>query len=653
MTITPILWLLAFIPALIALYFLKLRRQEKVVSSTILWRRSIEDMHVNAPLQKLRRSILLLLQLLVLCGLIFALWRPRTKEEGVGGRNLVVLLDTSASMAAKEDGAVRFEATKAKARELISAMAPGDRMALLTFSSQTQTKVPLSEDTRALLAAVDSLEVTTAPTRLIQAITNAGALAEALVASEIHVLGDGCYEDLTQLPDEMKRLRIEFFSQATPRQNIGITNFDVRQSFEVEPRTEALAFVENLGSTEWRGTIGLYSEDVLQDARELELDPGKSEAVIFDCSRVAPGIIRVEIESDDALDSDDTAWAIVREAKPVRVVVVGEDNLWLDLALRANRTIEHRRIPMATYEAAVVGVSNEDVPANLNADVVIFDRRAPPGPPQLPAIYIACLPTSDAISMGDDADTPLTAEVVEEPTIIDWDNGHPVNRFLIYTNVYLQKSMVIEPKPGVQSLVDTDEGTIIATVAYRDPGGMPTSAIVIGFDIFESNWPFGHHSFPIFFSNAVTWLRQQREGSEKSRYRSGEPVIFRPDLASQGEASEAVRSGLGAARVRTPSGALVVPGRDEYGGLVLSSTDEIGVYEVIVGGETLARIPVSLLSAKESRLVPQEEISFGEYTVEVSDKRQEERRDLWKWFAGAAVVFLLIEWYVYNRRMGL
>ena len=49
MTFTPLLWILAFIPALIALYFLKLKRQERVVSSTLLWRRSLEELHVNAP----------------------------------------------------------------------------------------------------------------------------------------------------------------------------------------------------------------------------------------------------------------------------------------------------------------------------------------------------------------------------------------------------------------------------------------------------------------------------------------------------------------------------------------------------------------------------------------------------------------------------
>ena len=64
------------IPALLILYFLKLRRRELAVSSTFLWKKSIQDLQVNSPFQKLRRNLLLLLQLILLALLLLALARP-------------------------------------------------------------------------------------------------------------------------------------------------------------------------------------------------------------------------------------------------------------------------------------------------------------------------------------------------------------------------------------------------------------------------------------------------------------------------------------------------------------------------------------------------------------------------------------------------
>src|SRR5881394_1874497 len=87
-----------FIPLLLILYFLKLRRRETAVPSTLLWRKAIQDLQVNAPFQKLRRNLLLLLQMLLLLLLLLALSRPVVSYAPGAGKATVVLIDRSASM---------------------------------------------------------------------------------------------------------------------------------------------------------------------------------------------------------------------------------------------------------------------------------------------------------------------------------------------------------------------------------------------------------------------------------------------------------------------------------------------------------------------------------------------------------------------------
>ena len=216
MTWAPILWLLSFLPALVALYFLKLKRQDVVISSTLLWKRSLEDLHVNAPFQKMRKSWLLLLQLLILMALIAASWRLKFAGDHMSGRNLIVLIDNSASTGAREDEGTRLDLAKREALELISSMDEADRAALLTFSSKTATLQPLTGDKSLLASRIRGIQSVALPTHLDQALVVAYSLAETLPDSAVHVFGDGCYGDLSSLPPEAKRMSVEFVSRSTP-----------------------------------------------------------------------------------------------------------------------------------------------------------------------------------------------------------------------------------------------------------------------------------------------------------------------------------------------------------------------------------------------------------------------------------------------------
>src|SRR3954463_1139229 len=84
-----------FIPLLLILYFLKLRRREMTVPSTLLWKKAIQDLQVNAPFQRLRRNLLLLLQLLLLLLLLLALARPVANFSPGAGKMTVILIDRS------------------------------------------------------------------------------------------------------------------------------------------------------------------------------------------------------------------------------------------------------------------------------------------------------------------------------------------------------------------------------------------------------------------------------------------------------------------------------------------------------------------------------------------------------------------------------
>src|SRR5689334_8395124 len=158
-----LLWLLPMAGLIILMYILKLRRKDVVVSSTFLWRQVIRDVQANAPFQKLRKNLLLFLQLLLAALVIFALSRPFVRANSVGGRNIVLLMDVSASMQATDVSPSRLDAAKRKAHEIVNNLKPGDRVMVLAAGARPRSMTGFTEERPQIHSAIDSLTAQDTP----------------------------------------------------------------------------------------------------------------------------------------------------------------------------------------------------------------------------------------------------------------------------------------------------------------------------------------------------------------------------------------------------------------------------------------------------------------------------------------------------------
>ncbi|MGB4871844.1 MAG: BatA and WFA domain-containing protein, partial [Candidatus Promineifilaceae bacterium] len=157
--LTPAFLLLGLLAVpIIVMYMLRLRRREVTVSSTLLWQKLLRDREANAPWQKLRRNLLLILQLLILAALVLALARPFLPSPSVITGSTVLLLDGSASMQATDAAPSRFAAAKTEAAQLIGDLSGGSQMTLIQVGHTPAVLASASSDKTALRRALDAAQ---------------------------------------------------------------------------------------------------------------------------------------------------------------------------------------------------------------------------------------------------------------------------------------------------------------------------------------------------------------------------------------------------------------------------------------------------------------------------------------------------------------
>jgi von Willebrand factor type A domain/Aerotolerance regulator N-terminal len=512
------LWLLALIVPLVALYVLKIRRERMRVASTWLWAAAERDLLAQSPFKRLVAQVPLLLQLAALVLLALALGRPATRGGAILGEHVAIVVDTSASMSAKDaHTTTRMAAARQAAHEVVQSLGPDADALLVDAGHDALVAAPLDRDRRRLDAAIDRLRARDVEGRLGRAVALAADRLRALAGTKrLVVITDG---DLAQ-PGSLANvsLPLDVIRVGSPVDNAAIVRVDVRDGVDPTSRhdeVQAFALVANYGKKRRDLFVTLHQKNVVEPlaSRRIQLQPGESTPVVLTFepakSDVGTGLI-VELEPGDAMPVDDRAYARVPLGRELPVVMAPKDaSPWFQRALLADPDVDLMGTSLAALgtadvpDGALVVVTGACPPVTPGGDLLVLDP--PPG---------RCR-------------SSVVGDKIDHPAITSWAESDARMRFLTLDGVVLSSAREIETDGPEQSLVRTRQGTVVSDIS--EPG---RSGTLISFAAGDSNWPL-KASFVLFVRNVLELARAHRARGVTGPAETGEPLTVRvpPDVS--------------------------------------------------------------------------------------------------------------------------
>ncbi|HEV8643254.1 MAG TPA: VWA domain-containing protein [Methylomirabilota bacterium] len=592
---------------LVLLYFLKVRRRQQTVPSLLLWDPSLRDREASAFFQRLQRDPLLILQILALLALTLALARPAVTVMGQGARKVVVVLDTSASMKARDVGSSRFAVARSQAAALVGRLGEGAEVMVIETGVHPRVLAPLSRERERAVAAIRAAQPRDLPHRVSEAVRTARALVGADPRAAIYVFTDGAFT-LPATP-EIADPRLRWVGVGQGGRNVGITNLAVRKSYYGSYDYQAFASFVNYSAQTQTFTFTLEIDGTPIAEKPLTLEPNVRRAVVLPFSHTGGGTVKASVDLRDDLATDNVAYAVLPPPRKIQVLLVSQGNLFLEKVLRTDPQVA---LEVQTPEQYQGGMGE--------ADVVVLDSVTPPRVGAGRFIFVNTVPP----------DVPLEAlGRIERPVIMDWDRAHPVMRHVELAKVVIEDALRVRPLAAGRPLVEAMGGPLIYALEEPD-----RKAIFFGFDLFKTDFPL-RVAFPLILSNGLRWLHPAGLDQSSLQLAVGQPILL------------PVAHGVSEVTVTTPGGRRV-KAHVTRGVVSFTETDEVGVYTLgTARGEM--RVAVNLADAEESNIAPRPLPAASGRDPEAATPIPIQR-ELWQLFVLIAVILLVIEGALYLRR---
>jgi hypothetical protein len=620
-------WLFLLLIPLVIFYFLKLKRPRMEIASLALWRQVISDQRVNSPFQKFKRNLLLLLQIIALCLIALAAMQPFLRGNVGEAQRVPILIDCSASMAARDEktGTTRLELAKEQVRQLIADLLPGQQLTLIAVNSTAQRLTEFTDNKPVLLAALESIETTDVPSRLEEGLQLAQALTKTFSIDTVRLYSDGNLPtrpapngDPLAVVDFDLSFQLDFQQLPPAGANIGITAINARRAsvdrWDVFVRVEGCAAVSTKAEVEM-----LAGGEPLGAAETVILGPGESQRLVFRVDARQPAALEVRLspEGHDALASDNVAFLELPVGRELLAYCP------IELA-----TFRHA---LGQLEGILLEPDAQGAATIDTYDLVVSDRADDISREASSYFFVGVVP--------DDLQSLLTVEL-SLGEVVDWKRDEALLQHVQLRDV--QITDLQKRKPGVEDgdfeelgyelLAFGSEGPLIA----RKRAG-PKVYYYLLFHSDRSTLPY-RVGFPILVQNAVNLALQQASLSELRGVTTGIlPVL------------ERLQSGQ-TYTVRGPDGSVLSLAASQDGRLDGVPAPAVGRYEIHRGGEPVKAYGAGLLSATETSLLGVDEIQFREMKVSAAEEKLETDKPLWSTLAMIAFSVLLGEWWLFQRK---
>ena len=594
--------------------------------------------------------------------LAFVVARPFTEHTAGLARDLVLVVDASASMSSTDVYPDRLTAAKRLAVEQLAQVPSDGKVSVIAAGETARVVANEATDRGRIVQAIGSIEASTAASDLTDALKLAGKLAQRAMGAEILVVTDDAG---STLPAVVLDVPVRVATVGRERDNQAIAALAVRADPSGLKRTLFVSVANYSASTVGR-RLQILADGSPVTARDLYLDPlSKADVVIDELpsgSRVVEARLSAAESTDedagppDYLPLDDAAWAIVPPDRLRRVLLVGPGNVYIQNAFSLLPNVE------------LYGATAEQYPTTTGKelfDLIVFDGVLPAELPRKPILAIAPPQTSDLGVVNG----TLDSFGMGQPALDD-----PLLRGVDLTRLHIAKTQKMDLPAWARPVIPGSDGPLFYA-GLRD--GLATA--VIAFDLRQSDLPL-QVAWPIMVSNLAGELLGIGPQQALDPLSPSSPVEIPITPGSTG------------VRVTLPNGDVeqLTPGATGAGTVTFVSTRQLGVYraEVIqppppslAPGETPTPVPtptptpdpsaspgaggagtgtqdepllfaVDLFSAEESNIRPGDGARLAALGTDTPAETVETgvaRDEFWPLLVALTLLFLVIEWLVYER----